>query len=523
MNKNYYTWRRSLYGAMLALGCSFLGMDCFAVDPCQMTSSMSSGKSASNGRYPIGNGFDCEMWAESQQGSASMQYTTSEGQFQFKANWNNPNDLLCRIGLFWDNGPKPSQLDGDLHCEYNYDYTGSGGGYHYIGIYGWTKTPNEVEYYIVENTFNGSTQQRDGLYWDARPENGGSDKGTYSMDGDTYRLLVGKRTGASISGNSTFTQVYAIRQTARKCGHVSVSAHMREWEKKGVTLGNIHDCKFLCEVGGGSGSFNLMYGNVWVGDSEYVIVPPEPEEPEEPYNGAIKIPGVLEAENYDKGGNNFGYYDTDSKNEGGEYRNDGVDIVKGGTKYAIGHTADGEWLKYTIDVKESDEYDIYGYVSNGNGKVKLNLTLDDKDLITLEGNKTSDWDTYETIKSSKAVSLSKGEHILKINIASNYCNVDYLEFVTKGSPQSSSDNTAEVFALYPNPCKDILSIELPDTDVTETVSVEFVNLLGTAVKIEDYTCQQLKAGINVSDLPKGIYVIRIQNDKNTLTKRIVKE
>ena len=77
MNKNYYTWRRFLFGAILALGCSFLGTECYAVDPCQMNSSMSGGKTAQNGRTPIGNGFDLEMWAETKQGSASMQYTTA--------------------------------------------------------------------------------------------------------------------------------------------------------------------------------------------------------------------------------------------------------------------------------------------------------------------------------------------------------------------------------------------------------------------------------------------------------------
>ena len=150
-----------------------------AVDPCSMTTSMSGGQNASNGRRPIGNGFDLEMWAETQQGSASMQYATAEGQFQFKANWNNPNDLLCRIGLYWGSGPKPDELDGDLHCEYNYDFTGNGGGYNYIGVYGWTKPPQEVEYYIIENTFFGNTRKQEGLYWNT------SQRGSYELDGDT--------------------------------------------------------------------------------------------------------------------------------------------------------------------------------------------------------------------------------------------------------------------------------------------------------------------------------------------------
>ena len=93
----------------------------------------------------------------------------------------------------------------------------------------------------------------------------------------------------------------------------------------------------------------------------------------------------------------------------------------------------------------------------------------------------------------------------------------------KGNSVSSPDTKTEVCTSYPNPCKEILYIELSNNDFTDNITVEFINLLGTVVKTGNFTYQQLKAGINVSDLPKGIYVIRIQNSKNTLTQRIVKE
>ncbi|HQJ90923.1 MAG TPA: glycoside hydrolase family 11 protein, partial [Paludibacteraceae bacterium] len=178
-----------------------LSSSIFALDPCSKTSSMSSGETAQNGgTHAIAGGFNYEMWTNSG-GNASMQYVAQDGMFQFKANWNNPDDLLCRIGLYWGTGPKYTGLGGDLHCDFNYDFTGTGGGYNYIGIYGWTKVPNEVEYYIVENTFFGSTAKQQGLYYNA------NSKGTYTLDGDTYEVFVGTRTNApSISGTSTFTQ-----------------------------------------------------------------------------------------------------------------------------------------------------------------------------------------------------------------------------------------------------------------------------------------------------------------------------
>lgn len=371
-----------------------------------MNTSMSGGSTAQNGggNHNIsGTDYGYEMWTNSGQ-SASMKYAVKDGVFQFTANWNNPDDLLCRVGLYWGTGPKPSELKGDIHCDFNYSIGqgSSGGGYNYIGIYGWTKVPNEVEYYIVENTFFGSTRQQQGLYY------GANKVASYTIDGEgSYDLYIGTRNNApSISGTSTFKQVFAVRTSIRSCGHISVSEHMRKWAQH-VTLGQLYDCKFLCEVGAGSGSFDMKYGKMWIGDatSGGSSTPAEPTEKEEPYKGTISIPGKIEAENYDKGGNGFGYYDTDNENEGGEYRKDGVDIVKGGTGYAIGYTTSSEWLKYTINVEKDGKYDIFANASNGNNAIAFDLELDGKALTSISGESTGDWDTY-TLASKKSVSLS---------------------------------------------------------------------------------------------------------------------
>ena len=51
-------------------------------------------------------------------------------------------------------------------------------------------------------------------------------------------------------------------------------------------------------------------------------------EVKEPYSGTpIAIPGILEAENYDKGGQGVSYNDADLINNGAAYRTDGVDIA----------------------------------------------------------------------------------------------------------------------------------------------------------------------------------------------------
>src|SRR6185369_4073862 len=82
------------------------------------------------------------------------------------------------------------------------------------------------------------------------------------------------------------------------------------------------------------------------------------------------IPGTVQAEDYDKGGEGCGYHDADTSNQGGQYRSDGVDIesstdTNGG--YDVGYTAAGEWLNYSINVTAGTYAINVRVASNGSG------------------------------------------------------------------------------------------------------------------------------------------------------------
>ena len=109
-----------------------------------------------------------------------------------------------------------------------------------------------------------------------------------------------------------------------------------------------------------------------------------------------------------------------------------VDIVGGGTGKAIGYTAADEWLEYTINVTKDGEYDIAANVSNGTSAGKLELSLDGKALASLSFTGVEgDWDTYE-LATGKAT-LTAGEHVLRITIANDNTNVDYVKFSLEGA------------------------------------------------------------------------------------------
>jgi hypothetical protein len=60
-----------------------------------------------------------------------------------------------------------------------------------------------------------------------------------------------------------------------------------------------------------------------------------------PYAGVIQLPGFIQAENFDNGGEGIAYHDTSAGNTGGAYRTDNVDIETTGDTgggYDIGWT-----------------------------------------------------------------------------------------------------------------------------------------------------------------------------------------
>src|SRR5258708_1566924 len=70
-----------------------------------------------------------------------------------------------------------------------------------------------------------------------------------------------------------------------------------------------------------------------------------------PFTGTpAPVAGIIQAENFDNGGEGVAYHDTDAANLGGAYRATGVDIEATGDTgggYDVGWTHAGEWLDYT--------------------------------------------------------------------------------------------------------------------------------------------------------------------------------
>jgi N-acetylneuraminic acid mutarotase len=171
-----------------------------------------------------------------------------------------------------------------------------------------------------------------------------------------------------------------------------------------------------------------------------------------PFGGTpIKLPAMIQAENFDNGGQKIAYYDTDTTNLGGVYRQTPVDVTtssEGG--YAIGYIRAGEWLTYTVTAPKSADYAVNLRVANGGLGGTYHLEVDGvKKSNALTFANTGSWKTWKTIAIGK-LTLPAGEHEVKIvfdsqNNASDYIgNVNWIEIVgatvtPTGSPFSPAN------------------------------------------------------------------------------------
>ncbi len=137
-----------------------------------------------------------------------------------------------------------------------------------------------------------------------------------------------------------------------------------------------------------------------------------------PFSGtAAPIPGLVQAENFDAGGEGLAYHDTDPQNRGGKGRATGVDQQNagdtgGGLTVAFVHT--GEWLEYTVNTAATRTYTLDFRVAQRKAGGTFHLEEDGHDVTgELSVPSTGSWHTFTTVSKSN-VALTAGRHVFRL-------------------------------------------------------------------------------------------------------------
>jgi len=255
-----------------------------------------------------------------------------------------------------------------------------------------------------------------------------------------------------------------------------------------------------------------------------------------PYTGKpVQLPGSVEAENYDLGGNNTAYYDLDpAVNQGASYRPDeGVDIepctdINGG--YNVGWIETGEWINYFINVTQEGFYDIIFRVASDGGGGIIKLESDD---VEKTGNiiiaSTGGWQNWTDVTADN-IFLEGGVHILKVRAVNGNFNLNRITFHLTAVDVEDKPAPSVVFNLeqnYPNPFnpETAISFSLPEEahvnlEVYDSKGSEIESLLNEQMLQGRYTVYFNAESLSSQVLFYKISVSTINRNFNAVRKMI---
>jgi hypothetical protein len=179
------------------------------------------------------------------------------------------------------------------------------------------------------------------------------------------------------------------------------------------------------------------------------------------------IPGIIQCEYFDKGGEGIAYHDMDATNNGSGNLNKGTDFLStfrldegvdiSFTKFYdsidnsafnfvqpkenqlyVGWTEPGEWINFTVEVKKTGLYKVgMMYTSNGNGQISFSVNGEDKtgpiDIVSTHVDadplQWRQWHHWNYMENIAEIRMEKGLQVLTLHTVTNgQMNYDFISF-----------------------------------------------------------------------------------------------
>jgi uncharacterized protein involved in high-affinity Fe2+ transport len=159
---------------------------------------------------------------------------------------------------------------------------------------------------------------------------------------------------------------------------------------------------------------------------------------DQPYGGtAAAVPGTVQAENYDTGGQGVAYNVTSVNGSANSYRSDGVDLeatTDTGGGYDLGWTAAGQWFNYTVNVATAGTYTV-GLRVAAPSAVTDALHIDNSSGTNLSGDvaiaATGGYQDWTTVNAT--VTLPAGTQTLTVDQDAGGWNINYFTFASSST------------------------------------------------------------------------------------------
>jgi len=264
--------------------------------------------------------------------------------------------------------------------------------------------------------------------------------GSYHLTGTG---LTGLSQGAKYGDDKQMNTNYPILHLADNTTGNVYYARTYNWTSTGVMTGStVIATEFTLPAGLPPDPYSLV-----VSANGLVSAPVSFSTVEGPFGGTpAAIPGTVQAENYDVGGQGVAYNIGSINGTDNGYRSDGVDLevtsdTGGGVD--LGWTFGGDWFKYTVNVATAGTYTVSFRVAGGAGAVTDAFHLSNASGTNLSGNvnvpNTGGWQTWTMVTAS--VTLPAGRQILTLNQDNGGWNINYATFAQQSSGEGPFGGT----------------------------------------------------------------------------------
>lgn len=246
-----------------------------------------------------------------------------------------------------------------------------------------------------------------------------------------------------------------------------------------------------------------------------------------PYSGTpLPIPGTIEIEDYDNGGQNLAYYDATTGNSGGIYRpSEDVDLQTAteGTAF-MGWTNDNEWTKYTVNVAAAGTYTLVARVSTFSSIAACRVEMDGVTIANISVPSTGGYQNWQNVTISN-IPLTAGIKVMRFYVTVGGFNITRLIFTQSGTTRSRSGETGttsslsemlsygisgEPVSIFPNPVATAAKILIAD-DITGNIGLVLRDITGTKLWQKSVIKQRgsLVTAIDMDAMPSGIYFLEV--------------
>jgi beta-glucanase (GH16 family) len=342
--------------------------------------------------------------------------------------------LLCIANVsFAAEGPyggTPAPIPGTVQAE-NYDTGGQGVAYNVTSING-----------------TGNNYRSDGVDLEATTDTGGGYDLGWTAKGQWFRYTVNVAT----TGTYTVTFRVAAINAVTDALHISNSSGTNLSGSVNVpgTGGWQAWTNVTASVTLTAGQQTLTIDQDNPGwNINYVTFTSTSSGGEGPYGGTpAAIPGTVQAENYDTGGQGVGYNVSSTNGSANNYRSDGVDLevtTDTGGGYDLGWTASGQWFRYTVNVATAGAYTVTFRVAAINAVTDA-LHISNSSGTNLSGSvnvpATGGWQAWTDVAAT--VTLPAGVQTLTLNQDAAGWNINYFAFASGGGGSGSCSGVSNI-------------------------------------------------------------------------------